>query len=348
MKTPFSPLLFLRVLVLSVTVALGSCSRDLSEPPATPATPVDMPPAPPADTVSYVQRLEEYYVQGNPASVQLNRVYTFAYDNLNRVTTVGIRNHSPILFDTATTRLFYTGSSLRPSMIITPNLRTGSPATPPLYDTTHFQYDSQARLVKDSVNLWGYYNTSTFRQQRSRRIFFYPDSSTIIVHWYASVYAGEPATLARQDTIRLTAGKSLDNIKTQFFGLNNNRSNYLLTEGFTLDTIINPLAKLNIGGMIFSYVYTPAFAEVLGNSYHKAVYNTNILPAYLDFFSPFLPKLFYMGGFTADGFLIAAQYDAMGVLVTPWQKRSRYPAEISVQGSTSYPGDRFVYKYTYR
>jgi hypothetical protein len=333
------------MLLLLFSFLVFSCSREPGEPPP---TPVDRTPAPPADTVSFVQRLEEFFVQGNPYSMQLNRVYTFTYDQLNRVASVGITNHNHIQFDTATTRLFYTGSNMRPSMIITPNVYTGNASTPPLYDTTYFSYDARNRPVKDSCLLWGYYNTSAMQRRLTWRSYFYPDSSTIIVHWYAPVFANRPPSLARQDTIELTATKSLEKSKTQYFGLDNNRSNYLMAEGFTADTIINPLAKLNIGGMIFSYLYTPAHAEVLGNSFHKAVYNSNILPAYVDFFSPLLPKSFYLGGFTENHFLIGAQYDGMSVAVSPWQKRSRYPAEISVRGSTSLPDDRFVYRYHYR
>jgi hypothetical protein len=358
MKTSLFSLSLLQVLLIFFSVVLVRCTREPGEPPPNPTQPIDsLPnppkpvdtvPVPPADTVSYVQRLEEYYVQGNPVWSRLNRVYTFAYDGLNRVTTVGITNHNGVQFDTATTRLFYSGSNPRPSMIITPNQYTGNPTTPPLFDTTYFWYDGQHRPVRDSGGLWGYYLGYTMSQQPAWRNYFYPDNGTMIVHWYAATFTNTPPGLVRQDTVKLAANRSLEKIKTQYFSPNNVPSNYLLTEWFTPGTIINPLAKLNIGGMIFSYVYTPTYTEVLGNAAHKAVHNSNILAYYLDFFSPLLPRSFYMGGFTANDFLISAQYDAMTVEVTPWQKRSDYPAEITVRGSTSYPDDRFVYRYYYR
>lgn len=261
---------------------------------------------------------------------------------------MGIKNYGSILFDTATTRLFYTGNFPKPSIIISPNTIYGRAPTPAGYDTTHFSYDVENRLVKDSVMIWGYYNTPQLIKQPSRRLYFYPDSLTIFVHWYAVVFAGQPPALLRQDTIKTKVNKVLSNIKTQFFSTNNQPSNYALAEGFNYDTIINPLAKLNIGRMIFSYLYTPTYREILGNQNHKAVWNSNILPDYLDFFSPVLPSSFHLSGFYADGFLIGAQSDAFSIQVIPWSKRLRYPLQITVGASTALPGDRFVYKYYYR
>lgn len=123
--------------------------------------------------------------------------------------------------------------------------------------------------------------------------------------------------------------------------------NYAKTESFTYTNYINPLAKLNISGTIFSLIYKSTMNEILGNSWHKAIWNSNILEYYLDFYSQNIPQSFYLGGFSPGGFLIAAQYDHFTIAITPVQSGSNYPAQIEVKASTGYPDDSFIYKYYY-
>jgi hypothetical protein len=53
--------------------------------------------------------------------------------------------------------------------------------------------------------------------------------------------------------------------------------NYGLTQNFIYTGYINPFSQLNISGTIFSLIYTPVTQEILGNSFTKAVWNSNIV-----------------------------------------------------------------------
>jgi hypothetical protein len=290
-----------------------------------------------SDSISYVKKIEVIYHIGNP-SHNVNHVdYSFNYDNSNRLTKVGMKSYSTVGFDTATCSFFYQGVNSKPYMIVTPNTTTKNPV---IYDTVYFAYNTSNQITADSCMEWGLINTS---RVPVKRVYSYPSAAKTIVHWFAPFTTGGPQELWRADTIN----NQQTEIMTQFYGSGNYRSNYAKTETFTYSNYVNPLAKLNIGGTIFSLLYKPIWKEILGNAVHKAVYNSNIIPYYLDFYSAKIPQSFYLGGFTNSGFLIGAAYDYFTIAVTPWVQRVNYPSQITVAASSSYPDDSFIYKFYY-
>lgn len=310
-------------------------------------TPVDST-VPIPDTISYIKRLEEDFVQSNPNVTSRTRDYTFYYDNSNRVVKVGIKNYGFVLFDTATCFLYYSGNSLKPYMVITPNTNMSGFNQPLYYDTTYFYYNLSNQIIRDSSQQPGYdVDPALVIKRPQKRYYYYSRSTQSIVEWYVSISANTSIErMVRRDSMEYLSNHQIIKLKTQYYPSQNLAGNYALSESFTYTDYINPLSKLNISGTIFSLIYTSAFTEILGNGYHKAVHNSNILPYYLDFWSPKIPSSFYIGGFTSTGFLIAGQYDAFIIQVIPWVKRNAYPAQISVSASTAL-GDRFIYRYYY-
>jgi len=292
-----------------------------------------------ADTaVGNIKRIEESYQNGNPNLVLKNRDYTFFYDNSNRVIKIGIRSHSPIGFDTATTLLYYHGVSRKPYMIITPDTYSINPV---MYDTVYFSYNSASQIIKDSTNESGYLSTTI--RVPTKRVYSYPNSTTTIVHWYSPFTLNGPQELLRADTINNQSGE----VMTQFYGQGNSKGNYATTNGFTYSNFINPLARLNIGGTIYSLIYKPISNEIFGNSAHKAVHNSNVISYYLDFYSQKIPKSFFIGGFTNNHFMISAQADLFTITFTPLPNNVNYPSKIEVEGRTALSDRKFIYKYFY-
>ncbi len=99
----------------------------------------------------------------------------------------------------------------------------------------------------------------------------------------------------RRDTIRTDAAGRPELIKALY----TSGGSYALAEGFNFSQVVNPLSKLNISGTPFSLIYTDVKNELLGNSYHPLVYNSNGFAFYLDFLSPFIPNLFYLSGYNS-------------------------------------------------
>lgn len=291
------------------------------------------------DNIRFIKKLEEYYHQGNPSVTSRIRTYTFSFDNLNRLVSVGLRNYMSIGFDTATCSLFYQGNSPKPYKIITPVTSTINPVK---YDTVYFTYNGSNQLVLDS----SYQTTELSPTQRVpvKRVYDLSNLSVTKIEWFRPFTLNGSPELWRSDVINnQTIGMT-----TQFYSPGNSRGNYSKTETFTYSTYRNPLGELNISGTIFSLIYHPTNYEILGNSFHKAVYNSNILPYYLDFFSQKIPTSFYLGGFTASDFLIGAQYDHFTIAITALPGSTIYPTKIEVKGSTSYPDDSFIYLYSYQ
>lgn len=291
-----------------------------------------------ADSVGFIKRIEESYYHGITPNTSKNRDYSFYYDSTNRLISVGLRSHSPVGFDTATCSLYYKGANTKPYMIITPNTQSINPV---LYDTVYFSYNSANQIIKDSTNESGY--LSATQRVARKRVYQYPDAITTIVHWYAPLFLNGPQEIVRADTIK----KQAVNVKTNFYGFGGAVGNYAKTEGFTYSNFINPLAKLNISGTIYSLIYKPTNFELFGNSAHKAVYNSNVLAYYLDFYSEMIPKSFFIGGYSPGGFLISAQSDLFTINITPSPRQGNYPAQIEVHGRTSLPDAKFIYKFYY-
>lgn len=301
---------------------------------------------PPPDSMVRASRLEIYYKQSNPANTYRYMDYTFYFDSSNRVAKVGVKNYMELFFDSATCILEYKGKSTKPYMIVAPNKYVSSLERPVRYDTTYFEYDAYKRILKDSCNQLVYKPGSIeFTERRMVRYYYYPAATQTIVNWYT--YTPDNAEkLMRQDSLQFAADGQLSELKTTFNSLNITSGNYAHGEGFTFSNFINPLSELNISGTLFSIVGTPVEVEVLGNEFHKAVHNSNILPYYMDFYSPKIPSHFYLGGFDANGWLISSQYDAFDIQIIPSAALENYPAQISVGASTALD-DRVVYKYYY-
>lgn len=345
---------FLFLLWLSISSFLffiTGCAKDPVPVIQPQDTVVVIPPVipPVIDTISYVERIEEYYAQSNPPVTRKSVTYSFYYDTNNRVVRVGLKEYDGVRFDTATTVLHYNGNDKKPYKIITPNMWRSSISTPVYYDTTFFTYNTEGQIVKDS-SLYPYYDyyASTFVKLPLVRNYYYPDPKQKIIHWMAVRSVGGELENIRRDTIEDQQTGLIKHFRAQLFLTHTIRENYAHGQMFEYSSYINPLSQLNISGTIFSLIYSGyAVQEVLGNNAHKAVRNSNILPYYLDFYSSKIPSSFYLGGFSAGGFLISHMYDRFTIKITPWSKRTSYPAEIAVGASTALE-DQFVYKYFYR
>jgi hypothetical protein len=344
MLPPFAvlSLFFLSLIVITLN---NSCSKTDNPVPAPVRTDTVVTPPPVKDTPSYVKRIEVDYLQSNPPITRRQTDYTFYYDSLKRVIKVGIKNYGPVLFDTATTVLLYPGASLKPTIIITPNTNRSSPGNI-IYDTTWFQYDAFNQIIKDSSNQLVYNNaTSTYIRKPMYRYYTYPTTTKTFIRWYGYMEASRPGGFIRQDTLDHTIDSQVVKLKSQLY-YEQNKLNYASAETFKYNSLINPLSKLNISGTVFSLIYTPVVNEVLGNSSHKAVLNSNIFPFLLDFYSGKVVSTFYLGGFTASDWLIGAQYDHFVIEAIPWSQRNTYPSKITVGASTALD-DKVEYRYYY-
>lgn len=337
------------LILLSALFIQQGCSKPdpaRPDPPKTDSLPKpDTTAKPPKDTIRYVSRIEEDFIQSNPNLDNRNRNYTFYYDSSKRLIAVGIKNYGPVLFDTAICRLLYIGNNNKPAMIIAPNIAVSTPGGPLYYDTTWYTYKSSGQILSDSGFEHAYGQYPAIERRPLNRIYSYPDNTKTIINWYGVIATGRASELIRKDSINALGGQ-ITSMKTQFYSANNVLGNYAKTEFFQYSSYVNPLSKLNISGTIFSLVYAPVKEEILGNSDHKAVSNTNILPYYLDFYSLMVPSGFYLGGFTSNDFLIAATYDQFDIQITAGTKRPEYPSQISVGARTALD-DRFVYRFYY-
>jgi len=345
-KNILPPFLFSFFLSLTVITLHNSCSKsDAPAPVPVRTDTVVTPPPVIKDTPSYVKRIEVSYIQSNPTTSRRQTDYTFYYDSQKRVVKVGIKNYGPVLFDTATTVLLYSGTSLKPNIIIAPNTYRSIPGSI-IYDTTWFDYDALNQIIKDSSNQQVYNSTAnTYERKPLYRYYTYPTATKTFIRWYGHMEASRPVGFIRQDTLDHTTDSLVVKLKSQLY-YEQNKLNYASAEWFKYNSLINPLSKLNISGTVFSLIYTPVVNEVLGNSDHKAVLNSNILPFFLDFYSSKVISTFYLGGFTASDWLIAAQYDYFIIEAIPWSQRNTYPSKITVGASTAL-GDQVEYKYFY-
>ncbi len=305
-------------------------------------TPPPPPPPPPGDTVSIVRKLEVLSSLYPNYAINPFRTYSFTYDNLKRITSIGIKTYPAYTTDTFTTRLAYTGNNMRPTYIVMPYIDIFSP---PAVDTTWFYYAADGKLLKDSC--FERFLGGPLRKP-SYRFYSYPNSSTAKIDWYWCANATASPSLLRRDTIKLNAGGQLDFIKAVYpTDTVTAVGPYAKAEGFTFSQIINPLSKLNISGTTYSLIYTDVKKELLGNSYHPLVYNSNSFAIYLDFISPYIPNIFYISGYNSLHQIMGQGGLAFPVEITPWTVRSNYPAEIKVKVSNSLAGDSYIYRYSY-
>ncbi|RYY64996.1 MAG: hypothetical protein EOO12_08170 [Chitinophagaceae bacterium] len=291
--------------------------------------------------------MEEDYQQSNPNILRRNKDYSFYYDSSRRVTAVGIRNYSPVGLDTATCRFFYDGSARRPWRIIAPNLNRSTPGSI-VYDTTEVDYGANGLPVSDRSNQMIAFNGSgtPVRVLVTRTYTYDAGGGRVYVYWKNASVSGGADQWLRSDTLQAAPGGGIGTLKSALAQGSFGSGDYALVEGVQYSAFVNPLSVLNISGMPFAPIYTPVTKEVLGNSWHKAAWNSNILPYYLDFLSPRVPNHFFLGGYTSGGWLIAAASDYFDLQVTPTANRPYWPSALSV-GASSALGDRFSYRFYY-
>lgn len=315
------------------------CTPDRS---TTHDTIVPPPPPPVPDTVTYIKKLEEKF--GSSPS----RIFSFYYDAQKRVTHIGLRfYYSSNISDSFTTRFFYTGSSTNPYEIIRPAPLKSQPGGPTYYDTLWISYNSSNLPVKDSsTDLVYNNNTNLLVYKPLVRYHSYPNTTTIQTEWYGSFDASNSNLLIRKDTTLLNSVTgTVQKITSRF---SNAEHAYGKAENFSVSPYVNPLAKLNISGSIFSVVYSPVRNEILGNSFHPAVWNSNGLAQYIDFINQWIPARFYFAAYAPDGStLMGSGAVEMNVQVSPWPPRGTYPASLVVSMVNSLPGVTANYFYTY-
>jgi hypothetical protein len=339
-------ILSLSFLLFLATTFNTSCSKSdrVPETDTVITPPIDTPVI--KNTPSYVKRIEVDYIQSNPTVTRRQTDYTFYYDTQYRVIKVGIKNYSSIAFDTATTLLSYIGNALKPNQIIAPNIQNSSSGSVS-YDTTYFTYDAFKRIIGDSTTQLTFNQASkSYIRNPAYRIYTYPTDTKTYTKWFAHVDASDPIALVREDTLDHTIDSQITNLKAQMYYTAQYKLNYALAPYFKYSNFVNPLSNLNISGTIVSLIYTGTGSEVLGNRYHKAVNNSNILPFYLDFYSSKIPVMLSIGGFTSNDFLIAAHYDSFMIEAIPWSQKGTYPSKITVGASSSLE-DVVVYRYYY-
>jgi hypothetical protein len=336
------------IIVGAVIITQANCKKSPTAATSTDSTQPPPPPPPPqviSDSTSYIKRLEEDFVQNNPSLTRKTRAYSFYYDASWRLTEIGIKNYGLVLFDTAVCRLFYNGNNSKPYMIITPDVYRSTLGQPVVYDTTYFFYVNN-QIARDSSMEFMYDpSISTYIKRPLRRYYTYPDSTKTIVDWFGCFSPSGPVVIKRSDTLNQQTSHGIIKLKAQFYK-QSGKDNFALADGFNYTNFVNPLSRLNISGTWYSVIYTPVHLEVLGNDNHKAVTLSNILPHYLDFYTPQLPSLFYLTGFNSTGDMLSGSGDTFTIQITPWSLRPNYPSQISV-GATTALGDRFVYRYYY-
>lgn len=300
------------------------------------------PPPVPQDTVSLVRKLDVLTSLYPSYNIVPERSYSFYYDNQKRVTSIGIKIYPLFTTDTFTVQFAYSGASKVPYRGIIPYV---SGFSAPTYDTIWFFYNPDGRLQKDSISE-RFYGTNT--RTPFYRLYTYPDAQTGKIDWFWPNTVVENPVLRRRDTVRVNANGLPEFIKAVYpTDPVTAVGSYAKAEGFTFSQIVNPLSKLNISGTPYSLIYTDVKDELLGNSSHPLVYNSNGFATYLDFISPQIPNLFYISGYNSYHQIIGQGGAGFPIDITPWSVRPSYPAEIRVRISTSLAGDKYIYRYNY-
>lgn len=326
----------------------NGCKKPHEETIDTPGTDtVVVTPPTPVDTVSYIKKIEAFYSSGQ-GWIHKSSDITFYYDSVNRLTQVGFKNYGEVLFDTATSDFYYSGNSTKPYMIISPSTQNDY-GMPVFYDTTYFQYNSKNQLVSDSSmdDLWDF-ATYTFKKRPAKRVYTYVDSTIATITWYGVQSLDGPVEILKIDSLDQFNYQHRRNLRSLYHPNVSNMSYYISTVIQKYSSYINPLAKLNISGTTFSLIYKANSAEIFGNDLYKVGFNINMIPHYIDFYSDRLPSSFYVGSYNNVPGSSPGGIVTYFINVKPWEKRESYPSEITVMATTSYPGDKMVYKYYYR
>lgn len=333
-------------LVLFSQLAVNtSCTKPEDDPQDTIVNPP--PPPPPLDTVSLVRRLEMHTSLYPNYVINPYRTFSFYYDNLKRVTEVGIKNYLTVLTDSVTTRFQYAGTGRQPVSAILADMKS-SLSGPVFSDTCWFTYGTGNKLIKDSTNERIYSAAiGGFVRRPLVREYSYPASGQVRIDWTGSFSATGPVGLLKRDTIQTLVNGNPNILKMQYAQDPATLGSYARGEGFVFSQINNPLALLNISGSAWAPVYANVKSDMLGNQYHPVVYNSNGFAEYLDFLSPRIPTQFYIGGYNKLNQMINGAAAGFFITITPWSQRNTYPAELRVIISNSLAGDSYYYRYFY-
>ncbi|HLA59988.1 MAG TPA: hypothetical protein VK622_14535, partial [Puia sp.] len=165
-------------LLLEQSINTG-CTKPQDTPNTTDTIVVPPPPPTPLDTISLVRRLDEFSSLYPSYNIVLEKSYSFYYDNLKRVTTVGIKTYPLFNYDTFTVRFDYQGTGKHPYRAIVPDINGFS--TPLSQDTVWFYYNPDGSLQKDS-SFERYYSGPN--RTPAYRLYNYPDALTAKVDWF--------------------------------------------------------------------------------------------------------------------------------------------------------------------
>jgi hypothetical protein len=329
------------IFLLAIQNTMNSGCTKTQEVPLVDTVILPPPPPPPSDTITLVRKIELLSSLYPNYAILPYITYSFYYDNQKRLTSVGMKTYNLNVNDTFTTKFLYSGNSTKPTNIIMPDINFSSA---PAVDTTWFFYGLDGKLQKDSTSeRW----LSATVRKPLYRLHTYLNSSTTKIDWFWTNNNSITQSLKRIDTVKFNNSESLAFIKTVYpYDTVSTIGSYAKVE-FNFSQIVNPLSKLNISGTPYSLIYTDVKRELLGNSYHPLVYNSNGIAFYLDFISPYIPNMFYITGFNSLHQVIGQGGATFPIEITPWTIRSNYPSQIRVKISNSIAGDSYIYRYTY-
>lgn len=332
---------------------LLSCSKD-TDPgtPPDPEIPVPKPPDPPTPPLPFTDSLLKVDVYYNGSGLSYNGSYFYEYDSQRRV--VGVKENASFIYreDSAIFSFVYDGNSSKPAKCIHFVKFHLLGGTPLVYDTTYFEYDSQGRLIKDSVytDMWG---GEPAKKIKNVRLYSYEGDQKKLIRWFAYTESGEWVNF-RKDSIETGADKNCknwitwihnDGIVEKIDHWATNKSQAQVMEYWTLR---NPFSNLNIAGFPGFWPERGNRFKVLGNRHYPAIYNSNMLPYFLDQGSHNLINNFYFSGWNSAGYMLGSGGIFMGIAPVASSARPAYPSKYVVVGATSYPGDYFEYRFTYR
>jgi len=332
----------LSLLSIIAILFVGSAPQTGCTPDRSGLDTIPTPPAPPGpEIISYVKTLEESF------GTIMSRKFFFYYDAQKRVTQIGIKHYyANNVTESFSTRFFYSGNNNYPSQIIRPVPLNSQPGGIHYYDTSWITYNMTGLPIKDSSVDLVYNNITNLPEHKPLvRSYTYPNNSTVVTEWFGSLDASNGNLLVRKDTVVIDGVNGVvQRTNSQFL---NAVYTFGKSENFSFSSYINPLAKLNISGSIFSMIYSPVRKEIFGNSLHPTVWNSNTIPYYLDFINKSIPTRFHFSAFYPDGSMAGSGVVGMDIQITDSSSHPNYPSALLVTMGGSLPGTVGSYVYTY-
>lgn len=292
-----------------------------------------------------LKKMEEDLIQGNGYSHRRYRDFSYYYDANRRLTEIGIKRYGLDAASTDTNTCFikYKNDNTKPYMIIAPCLSGCGDKS----DTTYYYYDNVNRLAKDSGGI-------SYSNQRGQpikspivRTYSYPDKQTILVHWEGPVYPEGPIGVLRNDTLVKNDNGQINILKSQYYHTGYYSILKDVLFDFNYSDVNNPLAELNISGTSFNLVYSRNLEDNVGMTTHPIAMASNVVPYYIDYFSPKIPTGFFFNSYQHDD-LVLNQLYRYKIQVKTSEKYPNYPSQITVGIPTANLGlDTNIYRYYY-